>query len=76
MMKLIFKWPTERVIVFVCLVSLGILVSCDKGTSVPIPTGGLDDVMKDQPSFYRIRGGSDYDRLPLRYGDDVFWSKR
>ncbi|NOS70516.1 MAG: hypothetical protein HOP33_11370 [Verrucomicrobia bacterium] len=50
----------------IALTGLGLfLTACGSGKT--IPTGTLDEVMKDQESFYTLRGGSDYGRLPLRY---------
>lgn len=36
-------------------------------TSPVVQTGNIDDAMKSEASFYAIRGGYDYDRMPLRY---------
>lgn len=56
-----FFW---KVVITVVVLALN-LTACDNGK--PIPKGSLDDVMRDEASFYTIRGGSDYSRLPLRY---------
>ncbi|MCO5053794.1 MAG: hypothetical protein M9920_16065 [Verrucomicrobiae bacterium] len=57
----------RKVMAFIGACGLLVLCSCGNDGSGSIPTGSLDDVMKDAASFYSIRGGSDYDRLPLRY---------
>lgn len=57
----------RKAVTFILFGSLLLLSSCDSGGGGRIPKGSLDDVMKDAASFYSLRGGSDYDRLPLRY---------
>jgi len=49
-----------------CLVAAVFTFGCGNERN-RIPTGNLEDAMKEQTSFYTIRGGSDYERLPLRY---------
>jgi hypothetical protein len=43
-----------------------LLCSCG-GEARPIPTGTVDQALESRDAFYSLRGGSDYDRLPLRF---------
>jgi hypothetical protein len=54
------------VFLYICLMLALSLSACSRNIT-PIPTGDVKDTIKNEASFYSIRGGRDYDRLPLRF---------
>jgi hypothetical protein len=55
----------SKLILFIGVSSLLLFYGCSRSSR--IPTGSISESMKDENAFYTLRGGWDYDRLPLRY---------
>jgi hypothetical protein len=60
-------WISRILILFIATCGVSLLSSCDRAGSGRVPKGDLVDAIKDPAAFYSLRGGNDYDRLPLRY---------